>query len=66
MLKHFALNEQETNRVNNGVATFATEQAIRELYLKPFEMAVKNITMDVPYVSDEDGTIATATVGATG
>ncbi|MBU4337451.1 MAG: glycoside hydrolase family 3 C-terminal domain-containing protein, partial [Actinobacteria bacterium] len=66
MLKHFALNEQETNRVNNGVATFATEQAIRELYLKPFEMAVKNITMDVPYISDEDGTIATATVGATG
>lgn len=38
-LKHFALNDQETNRA--GVATFATEQAIRELYLKPFEIAVK-------------------------
>lgn len=38
-LKHFALNDQETNRA--GVATFVTEQALRELYLKPFEIAVK-------------------------
>lgn len=33
--KHFALNDQETNR--HGVSTFATEQACREIYLKPFE-----------------------------
>jgi len=65
-LKHFALNEQETNRVNNGVATFATEQTIRELYLKPFEMAVKGISMDVQYLSDDKGTISTATIGAPG
>lgn len=38
-LKHFALNDQETNRA--GIATYCTEQALRELYLKPFEMAVK-------------------------
>ncbi len=38
-LKHFALNDQETNR--SGVATYCTEQALRELYLKPFELAVK-------------------------
>lgn len=38
-LKHFALNDQETNRA--GVATYCTEQALRELYLKPFEIAVK-------------------------
>ncbi len=38
-LKHFALNDQETNRA--GVSTFCTEQAFRELYLKPFEIAVK-------------------------
>lgn len=66
MLKHFALNEQETNRVNNGISTWATEQTIRELYLKPFEMAVKNISMDVRYLADEDGTIAETTVGAGG
>lgn len=38
-LKHFALNDQETNRA--GISTFCTEQALRELYLKPFEIAVK-------------------------
>ncbi len=37
-VKHFALNEQENNRSN--VCTFSNEQAIREIYLKPFEMAV--------------------------
>lgn len=65
-LKHFALNEQETNRVNNGIATWADEQTIREIYLKPFEMAVKNITMDVQYVSDDNGTISETTIGAGG
>lgn len=38
-LKHFALNDQETAR--GGISTFCTEQALRELYLKPFEIAVK-------------------------
>jgi beta-glucosidase len=38
-LKHFALNDQETNR--SGIATYCTEQAMRELYLKAFEIAVK-------------------------
>ncbi len=38
-LKHFAVNDQETNR--SGVCTWLTEQALRELYLKPFEVAVK-------------------------
>lgn len=40
-MKHFALNEQETHRSLTGVITWATEQALRELYLKPFEIAVK-------------------------
>lgn len=39
-LKHFALNDQETNRCNM-LCTWANEQSIREIYLKPFEMAVK-------------------------
>ena len=39
-LKHFALNDQETNRTNM-LCTWAQEQAIREIYLKPFELAVK-------------------------
>lgn len=38
-VKHFAVNEQETNR--NGVSTWLTEQSMRELYIKPFEYTVK-------------------------
>lgn len=37
--KHLALNDQDTNR--KGLATFANEQSIREIYLKPFELAYK-------------------------
>lgn len=38
-VKHFALNDQEKNRT--GVFTWADEQTMREIYLKPFEIAVK-------------------------
>lgn len=40
-IKHYALNDQETNRAGN-LHTYSNEQAIREIYLKPFEMCVKN------------------------
>ena len=40
-LKHFALNDQELHRDQNGILTFSNEQAIREVYLKPFEISVK-------------------------
>ncbi len=39
-VKHFALNDQEINRV--GLVTWSNEQAIREIYLKPFELTVKS------------------------
>lgn len=39
-LKSFALSEQEINRIS-CLLTWADEQAIREIYLKPFELAVK-------------------------
>ena len=40
-VKHFFLNDQEFNRGANGrLAPFCTEQAIREIYMKPFEMAI--------------------------
>ena len=39
-IKHFALNDQETNR-NYQLCTWFDEQAAREIYLKPFEMCVK-------------------------
>lgn len=38
-LKHFVANDTETLR--EGLYTFMTEQTLREIYLKPFELAVK-------------------------
>lgn len=40
-IKHFAMNDQETNRTNM-LCVWANEQAIREIYLKPFEECVKD------------------------
>lgn len=38
-IKHFAVNDQETKR--SSLSTWVQEQAMREIYLKPFELAVK-------------------------
>lgn len=40
-VKHFAVNDQETDREYNGILVWANEQSMRELYLLPFEIAVK-------------------------
>ncbi len=40
-IKHFALNDQETGRWEM-LTTWSTEQAMREIYLKPFEICVKD------------------------
>ncbi|MCD7753299.1 MAG: glycoside hydrolase family 3 C-terminal domain-containing protein [Clostridiales bacterium] len=39
-IKHFALNDSETNR-KKMLCTWTNEQAMREVYLKSFEMSVK-------------------------
>lgn len=39
--KHFAVNDQETNRDHGGLLTWFNEQAMREIYMKGFEVAVK-------------------------
>lgn len=62
-LKHFAVNDQETNR--SGVCTYCTEQSMRELYLKPFEIAVK-ADDDISHVATaakdlENGTLRSST-----
>ena len=38
-VKHFALNDQESNRLS--ISVWSNEQAMRELYLKAFEVVVK-------------------------
>ena len=62
-IKHFALNDQESHRTDaggaQGVASWANEQAIREIYLKPFEMTVKDGGAEMTYISDENGTLST-------
>ena len=40
-MKHFVANDQETHRSLTGLCTWLTEQSLRELYMKPFEIAVK-------------------------
>lgn len=39
-IKHFAVNENEKGRT--GLYTWLTEQSLREIYLKPFEIVVKD------------------------
>ena len=38
--KHYLLNTQDTNR--DGVSNWCNEQALREVYARPFEIAIKN------------------------
>ena len=57
-IKHFALNDQETNRDIYGIATFSQEQAIREIYLKPFELTIVDNTVEINYneaIKNENG-----------
>lgn len=61
--KHFAVNEQESYRSGwkyntyNSLFTWATEQTMRELYLRSFEIVVKEATVSVSYIADGDGTV---------
>ncbi len=65
-IKHYALNDSEIFRTNN-LCVWANEQTIRELYLKPFELTIKNSEIEIKYIADDQGTIATKTIrGATG
>ncbi|WP_125707409.1 glycoside hydrolase family 3 C-terminal domain-containing protein [Lacticaseibacillus porcinae] len=56
-IKHFALNDEETNR-QYFLNTWADEQTMREVYLKGFEIAVKSAKMHVRYTTS-DGKLAT-------
>lgn len=60
-IKHFALNDKEDSRM--GISTFANEQAIREIYLKPFEETVKDAKATISY-NDEDGNMTEREIGA--
>lgn len=57
-IKHFALNETDTGR-SSLISTWADEQTMRELYMKPFEITIKNARMTLNYY-DEDGNMTSA------
>lgn len=62
-IKHFVLNDQETNRCVL-LQTFTDEQPLREIYMKPFEMCVKNFTGDALAVMSSFNFIGDTWTGA--
>ena len=63
-MKHFALNDNDSNRAN--ICVWANEQVMREIYLKSFEIAVKEARSTIDYIADVEGTHATKVIrGAT-
>ncbi len=52
--KHFALNDIETHRTDNGPSVWANEQAMREIYLKAFEIAITEPVTEMKYL-DKNG-----------
>ena len=58
MVKHYALNDQESYRVQH-LCTWATEQTAREIYLRPFEITIKESSTEMKYISDDQGTVET-------
>lgn len=62
-LKHFAMVDQEEQRWWIP-SIWATEQTIQKIYLKAFEIAVKDATKTIKYISDDNGTASTKTMRA--
>lgn len=62
-IKHFVLNDQETNR-NGMLCTWTTEQALREIYMKPFEKCIKESGDNTITVMSSYNYIGTTWAGA--
>lgn len=66
-IKHFAVNDQELNR--KAVCTWANEQTMREIYLRPFEICVKEAKATLKYLEHDEQndtyTSATKEINAT-
>lgn len=65
-IKHFALNDEECyDNDRSRVSIWANEQAIREIYLKPFEMCVKEARMNLTYLDEEGNQVNQVMRGTT-
>ena len=54
MLKHFCLNDKDSRRCWH-LLTWAPEQAVREIYARPFELVVKRAKRTLPYLDATTG-----------
>lgn len=48
-MKHYVLNDQETNRQKNGYCAWVNEQAFREVYVRGWELYIKEAKMTIKY-----------------
>lgn len=65
-MKHFALSDQESQRdMDTDCCIWATEQAMRENYLKAGEIAIKKAKKTTKYISDDQGTVTEKVMRAT-
>lgn len=62
-MKHFVLDDSEEN--TSSMTVWATEQTIREIYLKAFEIPVKEAKMTIKYIPNKNGKIHTKTMRST-
>ena len=58
-MKHYCLNDQETNRQKNGYCAWVNEQAFREVYNRGWELYIKEAKMQVKYYAQVGNELAT-------
>ena len=58
-MKHYCLNDQETNRQKNGYCAWVNEQAFREVYQKGWEIYIKEAKMNVRYYEGDSNELST-------
>jgi len=61
-MKHFGMNQYDGPAT--AIAEWASEQAIREIYLKPWEIAIRDARTTMNYISDDQGTVSTKVMRA--
>ena len=55
-MKHYVMNDQELHRQDNGYCSWVNEQAFREVYLRAWEIYMKEAKMDVKYYEANEET----------
>ena len=64
--KHFAVNEMERHRTEHGPAVWVNEQALRELYLRAFEIGTVTPTVEMKYLNNQGDSLKKTMRATTG